>query len=80
MLRIRLALFLLVAFSSWGVSSCLGWTERLCSGDETYVQRTEQGGGAYCQERQKTDPECPSGERARLVEATGRTDCVPDEG
>lgn len=79
MLTIRLSLAVMVALSSWGLSSCLSWTERLCSGDETFVQRTEQGGGAFCQERGASDPACPDGERARLIESTGRTDCVTDE-
>jgi len=78
MLRIRLALVALVAFSSWGMSSCLGWTERLCSGDETYIEFEE--GGATCEPRLESDPECPDGERARRLEPSGRTDCVPDEG
>lgn len=77
MLRIRLALVLLVAVSSWGLSACVGWTERLCSDDETYVENEK--GGAHCEPRRDGDPDCPDGERARLIESTGRTDCVVDE-
>jgi len=77
MLRIRLTLVLLVAATSWGLSSCLTWTERLCRGDETYVEFEE--GGANCEPRRDSDPDCPVGERARRLDATGRTDCVPDE-
>lgn len=76
MLRIRLALAVLVATTSWGLSACLTWTERLCSGDETFVET--ESGGAACEPRRDSDPDCPSGERARRIEATGRTDCVED--
>ena len=78
MMRIRLALVLLVATSSWGLSSCFELKDRLCRGDETFVER--EGGGLTCEPRRESDPECPDGERARRMEATGRTDCVVDEG
>lgn len=77
MLRLRLVLVLVVAATSWGLSACLTWTERLCSGDETYVEL--EGGGASCAPRRDSDPDCPSGERARRTEPSGRTDCVVDE-
>ncbi len=77
-LTIRLSLAALVAATGWGVSSCLSWTERLCTADETVVQQTEHGGGASCRPREEGDPECPEGERARVVESSGRADCVED--
>ncbi len=80
MLRVRVVIALVVLAASWGLSACIGWgPERLCSGDETFVQRTEEpGSGAWCDPRQPGDPECERGERARRIESTGRTDCVPD--
>lgn len=79
MRKIRPALALFVLVTSAGLSACLAvGPERICSGDETFVQRTEEGGGAWCEPRQEGDPDCDGGERARRIESTGRTDCVVD--
>lgn len=79
MLRSRLAIVLAVLVTSAGLSACRGvGQERICSGDETFVQRTEEGDGSWCEPRKESDPDCDRGERARRIESTGRTDCVPD--
>ena len=73
------ALTLLIVLPSLVTTGCLWGPDRICSGDQTVVQRAEDPNrGRWCEKRQPGDPECDEGERALRVESTGRTDCVAD--
>jgi len=77
MLRFRVSVALVVAATSWGLSSCLDLAGSICRADETVLVFKE--GGSDCVPRRDSDADCADGERARRMEATGRIDCVVDE-